>query len=83
MDSFSMFEDIAPGVDSSITGVITLLAVIHTMAKVKQNLTKESANPIMFTFFNGVSYNRVGKTMASVLCDTCLLAKMRMKSEFN
>ena len=43
----------APGADSTITGLVTLLAVAEAIGKVKEDISKTD-RPIMFTFFNGV-----------------------------
>lgn len=55
MDSFSMFENIYPAADSSVSGIVTLLAAASALGKVKDTIDPETSKPIMFTILNGVS----------------------------
>ncbi|KAK2160163.1 hypothetical protein NP493_1662g00000 [Ridgeia piscesae] len=69
MDAFSFFLPSmtnspfhnVPGADSVVTGLVTLLAVAEAIGKVKHKITK-SDKPIMFTFFNGESFDYIGSS---------------------
>ena len=51
-----MFEDTVPAGDSTVSGLVTLLAVAEAIGKVKGELA-DSDRPIVFMLFNGVSCN--------------------------
>ena len=51
-----MFEDIVPAGDSTVTGLVALLAVAEAIGKVKRHLS-ENDRPIVFILFNGVNVN--------------------------
>ncbi|KAI0213352.1 hypothetical protein LSAT2_001622 [Lamellibrachia satsuma] len=69
LDAFSMFlasvskttYNSAPGADSTVTGLVTLLAVAEAIGKVKEDISKTD-RPIMFTFFNGESFDYIGSS---------------------
>ena len=49
-----MFEDIVPAGDSTVSRLVTLLAVADAIGKVKSDLA-DTDRPIVFMLFNGVS----------------------------
>ena len=53
LDAFSMFDNLYPGADSAISGIVTLLAAAQALAKVSHE--EEMPLPIMYSLFNGVS----------------------------
>lgn len=56
-----MFDKLAPGAHSTVTGLVTLLAVAKNMAYIRDNIIKGSdpQKNILFVIFNGVSNNIV------------------------
>ena len=54
-DTFSMFDQLYPGADSAISGLVSLLAAAEAIGKVKEEL-REDSKPIMFTVFSGVRF---------------------------
>ncbi|KAI0213353.1 Nicastrin [Lamellibrachia satsuma] len=61
LDAFSMFEDIVPAGDSTVTGLVALLAVAEAIGKVKRHLS-ENDRPIVFILFNGESFDYIGSS---------------------
>lgn len=61
MDTFSMFDKLAPGAHSTVTGLVTLLAIAKSMASLRENITKSSdpEKNVLFILFNGVSHLNV------------------------
>lgn len=53
-----MFDKLAPGAHSTVTGLVTLLAVAKSMTSLSENITKgsDTEKNVLFILFNGVSY---------------------------
>ena len=49
-----MFSGLTPAADSTVGGIVTLLAAAQAIGRVKERISATD-KPIMFTFFNGVS----------------------------
>lgn len=66
LDSFSLFDDISPGADSSISGLVTLLTIAHTLAgvreKMAENSTRDETGDIIFAIFDGESWDYIGSS---------------------
>lgn len=66
LDSFSLFDDISPGADSSISGLVTLLTIAHTLAGVRERIaelsTKDETGDIIFAIFDGESWDYIGSS---------------------
>uniref|UniRef100_A0A8C6PPY4 Nicastrin n=1 Tax=Nothobranchius furzeri TaxID=105023 RepID=A0A8C6PPY4_NOTFU len=60
LDSRSFFFDIAPGAESTASGLVTLLAVAHAL----RNATQEAQlnTTIMYTFFHGETFDYIGSS---------------------
>ena len=54
LDTFSLYDSLAPGADSAVTGIVALLAVAEALGQVKEQFT-DADRPIMLSFFHGVS----------------------------
>ena len=54
LDTFSLYDGLAPGADSAATGIVALLAVAEALGQVKEQFT-DTDRPIMLSFFHGVS----------------------------
>lgn len=63
LDSMSMFDEVSPGADSAISGLVTLLSVAHTLSRVKHEFQNSSRN-IMFSVFDGESFDYIGSSSA-------------------
>ncbi|XP_067679612.1 nicastrin-like isoform X2 [Haliotis asinina] len=63
MDSLAMFHNEYPASDSTVTGIVTLLAVAEALGAVKHEIQNNStAKDIMFTFFQGESFDYIGSS---------------------
>lgn len=65
LDSFSMFDKLAPGAHSTVTGLVTLLTVANNMASLREKiLEKEKAKDknILFIIFNGEAFDYIGSS---------------------
>lgn len=66
LDSFSLFDDISPGADSVVSGVVTLLSIARTLATVRdriaENSTKDEFGDIIFAIFDGESWDYIGSS---------------------
>ena len=53
-----MFDKLAPGAHSTVTGLVTLLAIAKSMASLRENITKsfDPKKNVLFILFNGVSH---------------------------
>uniref|UniRef100_A0A1A7XF90 Nicastrin n=1 Tax=Iconisemion striatum TaxID=60296 RepID=A0A1A7XF90_9TELE len=60
LDSRSFFFDIAPGAESTASGLVTLLAAAHAL----RNATQEAQlnTTIMYTFFHGETFDYIGSS---------------------
>ena len=54
---FSLFDNLYPGADAAISGIVTLLAAAQALAYPSH--TEPMDKPIMYSFFNGVSFKVV------------------------
>ncbi|XP_077985651.1 nicastrin-like [Glandiceps talaboti] len=65
LDSDSLFYDLtpAPGAENDITGFVTLLSVVETLSRLPLE-TKQVMKNIMFTFFQGESWDYIGSSRA-------------------
>jgi hypothetical protein len=56
VDSFSLFNNEYPSADSTVSGIVTLLAAAKALYKVKDQIAlNATAKDILFAFFQGVS----------------------------
>ncbi|GIX85870.1 nicastrin [Caerostris extrusa] len=65
LDSFSMFDKLAPGAHSTVTGLVALLTVAKNMAGLRKKiLEKETAKDknILFVIFNGEAFDYIGSS---------------------
>lgn len=63
LDSSSFFHDLAPGVENDGTGLIVALAAAKALGAVKRNGSiAVPKNNIMFTFFQGESWDYIGSS---------------------
>ncbi|XP_078381644.1 nicastrin-like isoform X2 [Oculina patagonica] len=63
LDSSSFFHDLAPGVENDGTGIIVALAAAKALGAAKRNGSiSETKNHIMFTFFQGESWDYIGSS---------------------
>ncbi|XP_041849097.1 nicastrin [Melanotaenia boesemani] len=60
LDSRSFFFDIAPGAESAVSGIVTLLAAAHAL----RNATQEAllTRNIMYTLFQGETFDYIGSS---------------------
>uniref|UniRef100_A0A3B3CTY0 Nicastrin n=1 Tax=Oryzias melastigma TaxID=30732 RepID=A0A3B3CTY0_ORYME len=58
LDSRSFFFDVAPGADSAATGLVALLAAASAL----HNATAELNRTILYTFFNGETFDYIGSS---------------------
>lgn len=61
LDAASMFDGVGPGADSTVTGLVTLLAVAEALSKIKEEFRSNKTN-VMFALFNGESYDYIGSS---------------------
>ena len=50
-----MFDKHHLGVESTLTGLTTILAVSEAIGRMKDKIDRETSKPILFAIFNGVS----------------------------
>ncbi|XP_071037443.1 nicastrin isoform X2 [Parasteatoda tepidariorum] len=66
LDSFSMFDKLAPGAHSTVTGLVTLLAVAKNMESLKSEielaLKGKVEKNILFIIFNGEAFDYIGSS---------------------
>lgn len=64
LDTFSMFDKLAPGAHSTVTGLVTLLAIAKSMASIRNNITKDSdlQKNVLFIIFNGEAFDYIGSS---------------------
>ncbi|KAK8778201.1 hypothetical protein V5799_020459 [Amblyomma americanum] len=63
MDTFSMFDSIAPGADSSVSGFITLLIAAQMLNQLKVAQKPEFVkNNVLFVLFNGEAFDYIGSS---------------------
>jgi nicastrin len=79
MDSFSFFNNLSPASDSVYSGVVTLLAVAHTLASYRSEIIELQKNlttkrNILFSLFDAESFGYIGSSSA--------LNDMIVKNEF-
>ncbi|XP_050415969.2 nicastrin isoform X1 [Patella vulgata] len=61
MDSFSMFGYEYQNSDTTVTGIVALLAAAHALKQVKDDLRAASSD-LMFTFFQGEAFDYIGSS---------------------
>lgn len=59
LDAASMFDGIAPGADSTVTGLVALLAIAEVLSKFKDSYKNKN---VMFVLFNGESFDYIGSS---------------------
>ncbi|KFM67717.1 Nicastrin, partial [Stegodyphus mimosarum] len=66
LDAFSMFDKLAPGAHSTVTGLVTLLTVAKNMADLREEiLKKKGPSPdrnVLFIIFNGEAFDYIGSS---------------------
>ncbi|XP_076438260.1 nicastrin-like [Babylonia areolata] len=63
MDSMGMFYNQFPASDTSVTGIVTLLATAKTLWKLQQEIiSNDSSSDIMFTFLQGEAFDYIGSS---------------------
>ncbi|KAI1305856.1 Nicastrin [Halotydeus destructor] len=67
LDSASVFNDLTPGVDSAITGMVTMLSVAKTLASLREQMaidsqSSDSTKNILFAFFDGEAFDYIGSS---------------------
>ena len=67
IDSSSLFSDLAPGADSSITSITVLLTVASTLSKNIKDLKQKRKNDlnVLFALFDGESFDYIGSSKAA------------------
>uniref|UniRef100_A0A8C5HU84 Nicastrin n=1 Tax=Gouania willdenowi TaxID=441366 RepID=A0A8C5HU84_GOUWI len=60
MDSRSFFFDIAPGAESTASGIVTLLAAAHALRRATQEAPPNRT--ILYTFFQGETFDYIGSS---------------------
>ena len=67
IDSSSMFSELAPGADSSITSLTVLMAVASTLYKLTDELEAKRKNKtnVIFALFDGESFDYIGSSRAA------------------
>lgn len=72
LDSFSLFDEVTPAVESSVTGVVTLLSVAETLSQyreeIKEILNKRGKSDVnvIFAIFDGESFDYIGSSATAV-----------------
>lgn len=72
MDSMSMFDGLVPGADSAVSGIVTLLSIANTLAKIVDT-TKLQRN-VVFALLNGEAFDYIG---SSKMADDLLKSRFR------
>ncbi|XP_048254327.1 nicastrin-like isoform X1 [Haliotis rufescens] len=63
MDSLAMFHNEYPASDSTVTGIVTVLAVAEALGATRQEIKDTpTAKDIMFTLFQGESFDYIGSS---------------------
>uniref|UniRef100_A0A2R5LKX3 Nicastrin n=1 Tax=Ornithodoros turicata TaxID=34597 RepID=A0A2R5LKX3_9ACAR len=62
MDTFSIFDNIAPGADSSVTGFVTLLSVAQLLKLMNGNSGPVPQKNVLFAIFNGEAFDYIGSS---------------------
>lgn len=60
-DAATMFDNISPGADAAVTGLVTLLAVAEALSSYKTEIAQSNKN-IMFVLFEGEVWDYLGST---------------------
>ncbi|CAL1287374.1 unnamed protein product [Larinioides sclopetarius] len=67
LDAFSMFDKLAPGAHSTVTGLVTLLSIAKNMDSLRKKISeKEEAKNknVLFVIFNGEAFDYIGSSRA-------------------
>ncbi|GBL82018.1 Nicastrin [Araneus ventricosus] len=65
LDAFSMFDKLAPGAHSTVTGLVTLLSIAKNMDSLRKRISeKEEAKNknVLFIIFNGEAFDYIGSS---------------------
>ena len=62
MDSASIFDGLALGADTAITGMATLVAILDMLNKVKSDVRNQDLKNVFFVFFNGEGFDYIGSS---------------------
>ncbi|KAL1471807.1 hypothetical protein MTO96_023464 [Rhipicephalus appendiculatus] len=63
LDTFSMFDGLAPGADSSVSGFVTLLIAAQMLNQLKVAQKPEfEKNNVLFVLFNGEAFDYIGSS---------------------
>lgn len=66
LDAFSLFDRLAPGAHSAVTGLVTFLTVAHTMAQIRdevlEHMNFRNLTNILFIIFNGEAFDYIGSS---------------------
>ncbi|XP_003739717.1 nicastrin [Galendromus occidentalis] len=60
LDSFSLFSGLAPGADSAVSGIVSLLTLAEALTKVKSSTIRNKN--ILFALFNGEAFDYIGSS---------------------
>ncbi|KAK7106252.1 nicastrin-like isoform X2 [Littorina saxatilis] len=63
VDSFSMFQNEFPSADTTVTGIVTLLATAKALWKLQDFIaSQKSSKDVMFAFFQGEAFDYIGSS---------------------
>lgn len=62
MDSASMFDGLAIGADTAITGMVTLVAIADMLNQVKSVIRNGDIENVVLVFFNGEAFDYIGSS---------------------
>lgn len=67
IDTFSLFDNAAPGADSAVSGLVTLMATANALASLRKEITeklneKNLTKNVLFILFNGESFDYIGSS---------------------
>ena len=62
IDSFSMFDDIAPGAYSSVPGILGLMSVAEYVSRIIRTLQHEPSKRILFALLDGEAFGYIGSS---------------------
>ncbi|XP_013790954.1 nicastrin-like, partial [Limulus polyphemus] len=67
IDAFSLFDNAAPGADSAVSGLVTLMATANALALLRKDITKKMneknlTKNVLFIIFNGESFDYIGSS---------------------
>lgn len=63
MDAASMFDNISPGADSAVSGLVTLMLVAEALYKMKDEIAKSGTDKnVLFVIFQGETWGYIGSS---------------------